>query len=44
MFNDKNGIMNKTKAPEGKKFRPKLVAAHNFNEWIRFMKYARNRL
>lgn len=44
MFNDKNGIMNKTKAPEGKKFRSKLVAAHNFDEWVCFMKYARNRL
>lgn len=44
MFNDKNEIMNKTKAPGGKKFLPKLVASHNFDEWVRFMKYARNRL
>ena len=44
MFNDKNEIMNKTKAPEVNKFRPKLVAAHNFGEWVRFMKYARARL
>lgn len=43
-FNAKNGTMDKTKAPEGKKLRSKLVAAHNFGEWVRFMKYARARL
>ena len=43
-FNAKNGTMDKTKAPEGKKLRLKLVAAHNFGEWVRFMKYARARL
>lgn len=43
-FNAKNGTMDKTKAPEGKKIRSKLVAAHNFGEWVRFMKYARARL
>ena len=43
-FNAKNGTMDKTKAPDGKKLRSKLVAAHNFGEWVRFMKYARARL
>lgn len=43
-FDAKNGTMNKTKAPQGKKLRSKLVAAHNFGEWVRFMKYARARL
>lgn len=43
-FDAKNGTINKTKAPQGKKLRSKLVAAHNFGEWVRFMKYARARL
>lgn len=43
-FDARNGNMNKIKAPAGKQLRSKMAAMNNFNEWVRFMKYARVRL
>ena len=43
-FDANNGIMNTTKAPKGKQLISKAVALNNFNEWVRFQKYARIRL
>lgn len=43
-FDAKNGIMITTKAPKGKQLISKAVALNNFNEWVRFQKYARIRL
>lgn len=40
-FDAKNGLMNTTKVPEGKRLVSKAVALNNFNEWVRFQKYAR---
>ena len=40
-FDARNQAMNKTKIPEGKRLKSKAVAVYNFNEWVRFMKYAR---
>ncbi len=43
-FDAHNQVMNKTKVPAGKRLKSKAAAAYNFNEWVRFMKYARARL
>lgn len=43
-FDARNKAMNKTKIPEGKRLKSKAAAAYNFNEWVRFMKYARAHL
>lgn len=40
-FDARNQAMNKTKVPTGKRLKSKAAAAYNFNEWVRFMKYAR---
>lgn len=40
-FDARNQTMNKTKASAGKRLKSKAAAAYNFNEWVRFMKYAR---
>lgn len=38
------GDFKQTKVPKGKIMISRAVAMHNFNEWVRFMKYARNNL
>lgn len=43
-FDAYNQVMNKIKVPAGKRLKSKAAAAYNFNEWVRFMKYARARL
>ena len=40
-FDARNKTMKNIKIPEGKRLESKLAAAHNFNEWVCFMKYAR---
>ena len=35
------GIIQTTKAPTGMKLKSNAVAINNFNEWVKFMKYAR---
>ena len=40
-FDARNQAMNKTKTSEGKRLKSKAAAVYNFNEWVRFMKYAR---
>lgn len=40
-FNPRKGEFINIKAPNGKKLVSHAVAVHNFNEWVRFQKYAR---
>ena len=40
-FNPHQGIMETTKVPEGKRLVSNATAINNFNEWVKFMKYAR---
>lgn len=40
-FNPRNGMIDITKVPDGKRLVSNAVAINNFNEWVRFMKYAR---
>lgn len=40
-FDARNGVINTIKAKPNQRLRSKLVAVNNFNEWVRFMKYAR---
>lgn len=40
-FNAKEGLMEKTSVPQGMKMKSKEAAVYNFNEWVRFQKYAR---
>lgn len=41
-FNGKG--FNKTMKPKGKKVKTQLTAQHNFNEWVKFQKYAEKNL
>lgn len=43
-FDPRIGDFKQIKVPNGKKMISRAVAVHNFNEWVRFMKYARNNL
>ena len=40
-FDIGNNAMRQINIPAGKRLKPREAAAHNFSEWIRFMKYAR---
>lgn len=40
-FDVGNNTMRQIDAPPGKRLKPREAAAHNFGEWVRFMKYAR---
>lgn len=39
-FNPAKGTIDKIKAPVGKRLRSQAVALNNFNEWVKFQKYA----
>jgi len=41
VYHFKNGIMNKTMVPNGKKLKSQMVAQHNFNQWIKYQQYAK---
>lgn len=40
-FNMNNGLMEQINVPSGMKMKSKEAAVYNFNEWVRFQKYAR---
>lgn len=40
-FNSRKGVFDKIKAPKDKRLTSKAAAAHNFNEWVKFVNYAR---
>lgn len=40
-FNPRKGTMEQHKVPAGKRLVSRAVALNNFNEWVRFQKYAR---
>lgn len=40
-FNMKKGLMEQISVPQGMKMKSKEAAVYNFNEWVRFQKYAR---
>lgn len=40
-FNMNNGLMEQISVPSGTKLKSKEAAVYNFNEWVRFQKYAR---
>ena len=40
-FNPHNGMIDTTKRPDGKRLVSNAAAINNFNEWVKFMKYAR---
>lgn len=43
-FQPTTGMMDIVKVPSGKRLKSNAVAINNFNEWVRFMKYARTSL
>lgn len=43
-FNAQKGEMDKINPPEGKRLSSKAAALHNFNEWVKFMQYAKKRM
>ena len=43
-FLPSKGEMEQIKKPQGARLRSSIVSQHNYNEWIKFMKYARTNL
>lgn len=43
-FNQEDGTMAKYKAPKGYRLKTKMGVENNFNEWVKFQKYARFKL